>query len=636
MCKLFLISILLTLGLSWASIAVAETDFSFERKLVPTDQGEDVKRLQELLKSQGVCDWCTATGYFGHWTQVGLLNLQEKYGLATTGVVDEKTRTKLNELLIPLDVKLAELKEQIAALLEQLDALKAQEETVPEIQAQVLFSIPLALGMKGEEVRRLQEALAKDPEVYPEGLVTGYFGFLTLAAVTRFQEKYAEDVLAPIGLPAGTGFVGERTLGKLNELYASRTLAKAEPEPLSSEAPQGAKEEAPAPAPLLPPAPDLSAEALAEADTTPPSAITSISSPGFTASSIQLSWTAPGDDGNTGTAASYDVRYVTPGIITNENWATATKVTGEPAPKAAGTLQTMTVSGLVVNTTYYFAIKTVDEASNESSFSSVTSNTTNLFVSPTGGASSSSSLSTSTSSTAPTPSPAPPTPDTTAPAAVTNLTAPNPGPSSIGLSWPAPGDDAYAGTATSYDVRYSTSTITESNWALATQATGEPAPKAGGVRQAMTIAGLAQETTYYFALKTSDEVPNTSSLSNVATAKTVCRTTATGKQTYFVSTQTVPQIMQVDLDPLDVAAGATQTVTVKIRDTNNNAITQVSGTANTDGGTKTFALSRIAGDDLNGTWQGTWSPSAKICGVYFLQITATSATGTSTVQVSIF
>ena len=69
------------------------------------------------------------------------------------------------------------------------------------------------------EVRCLQEFLkAQGPEIYPEGLVTGNFLNLTKAAVIRFQEKYADDILAPWGITEGTGLVGRTTRAKLNEL----------------------------------------------------------------------------------------------------------------------------------------------------------------------------------------------------------------------------------------------------------------------------------------------------------------------------------------------------------------------------------------------------------------------------------
>ncbi|MBZ9573056.1 peptidoglycan-binding protein, partial [Patescibacteria group bacterium] len=62
-----------------------------------------------------------------------------------------------------------------------------------------LFKRNLVSGVKGEDVRELQKCLAQDKEVYPEGEITGYFGEKTKAAVIRFQEKYAQDILTPIG-----------------------------------------------------------------------------------------------------------------------------------------------------------------------------------------------------------------------------------------------------------------------------------------------------------------------------------------------------------------------------------------------------------------------------------------------------
>ena len=80
----------------------------------------------------------------------------------------------------------------------------------------------LYFGLTSQEVRCLQHFLkSQDPEIYPQGLLTGYFGHLTEAAVIRFQERYAEEILTPINLEKGTGFVGEMTREKINELISS-------------------------------------------------------------------------------------------------------------------------------------------------------------------------------------------------------------------------------------------------------------------------------------------------------------------------------------------------------------------------------------------------------------------------------
>ncbi len=231
---------------------------------------------------------------------------------------------------------------------------------------------------------------------------------------------------------------------------------------------------------------DLSFVMTPPSDTTAPAAVSNLATSSPTASSITLTWTAPGDDGSTGTATTYDIRYSTSAINAG-NWASATQVTGEPAPQAAGTNQNMTITGLAADTTYYFAIETADEVPNWSALSNV----------PTGKTS-----------------------DTVAPAAVSNLATSSPTASSITLSWTAPGDNGSTGTATTYDIRYSTSTINAGNWASATQVTGEPAPLAAGSNQNMTITGLSGDTTYYFAIETADEVPNWSAISNVPSGKT--------------------------------------------------------------------------------------------------------------------
>jgi len=95
-----------------------------------------------------------------------------------------------------------------------------QKNVIKEIPS--LFKSELKQGSRSQEVRDLQKCLANPPaggnDIYPEGEITGYFGPKTKKAVINFQEKYAADILTPIGLKNGTGKVGAMTRKKLNQV----------------------------------------------------------------------------------------------------------------------------------------------------------------------------------------------------------------------------------------------------------------------------------------------------------------------------------------------------------------------------------------------------------------------------------
>lgn len=74
------------------------------------------------------------------------------------------------------------------------------------------FNRQLETGMNGTDVSTLQTFLAEDPTMYPQGLVTGYFGFLTKSAVANFQSRN--------NLPS-VGRVGPATLPVLNFQFAN-------------------------------------------------------------------------------------------------------------------------------------------------------------------------------------------------------------------------------------------------------------------------------------------------------------------------------------------------------------------------------------------------------------------------------
>jgi peptidoglycan hydrolase-like protein with peptidoglycan-binding domain len=57
-----------------------------------------------------------------------------------------------------------------------------------------LFPSTMKKGMTSDAIKDLQNVLKSDPAVYPEGLVTGYFGNLTEEAIKRLQKKYGVPV----------------------------------------------------------------------------------------------------------------------------------------------------------------------------------------------------------------------------------------------------------------------------------------------------------------------------------------------------------------------------------------------------------------------------------------------------------
>jgi peptidoglycan hydrolase-like protein with peptidoglycan-binding domain len=73
----------------------------------------------------------------------------------------------------------------------------------------------LELGMSGSDVSAVQTFLAQDKTLYPQGLVTGYFGFLTKAAVSNFQTRNGIDPVGRIG-PQSLPVFNAQMIGIIN------------------------------------------------------------------------------------------------------------------------------------------------------------------------------------------------------------------------------------------------------------------------------------------------------------------------------------------------------------------------------------------------------------------------------------
>ena len=80
------------------------------------------------------------------------------------------------------------------------------------------FTSNLYYGLENEQVKKLQETLAQDPSLYPEGLTSGYYGSLTTKAIQRFQCKHN---IVCSGSAGGTGYgvFGPKTRKVFGEVY---------------------------------------------------------------------------------------------------------------------------------------------------------------------------------------------------------------------------------------------------------------------------------------------------------------------------------------------------------------------------------------------------------------------------------
>ena len=125
------------------------------------------------------------------------------------------------------EMTVEELQAKIAEITAAIQELQAQlaELNIVEGCSITAFDRHLSQGMSGDDVECLQIVLNSDSATQvaetgagSPGSETDYFGPLTKSAVIKFQNKYADTVLAPWNLTSGTGYVGDTTIDKLNSL----------------------------------------------------------------------------------------------------------------------------------------------------------------------------------------------------------------------------------------------------------------------------------------------------------------------------------------------------------------------------------------------------------------------------------
>ncbi|HYF10029.1 MAG TPA: peptidoglycan-binding protein [Candidatus Paceibacterota bacterium] len=191
----------------------------------------------------------------------------------------------------------------LAAVLFGFSALSAEAQTAP-------FTTQMQVGSRGSQVTLLQQSLASNPNFYPQGLVTGYFGALTRNAVIRFQQFYG---ISPVGR------VGPQTLAKLNQIYGTVSTGD-------------------------------------------------INAPLFLSANVSMSSTTAVVSWTTNEAATGRVYFSTSPLVYTEALVGAPTVSGNSVAtdSISRTSQSVSLSGLSANTTYNFMVVVTDPSGNVS------------------------------------------------------------------------------------------------------------------------------------------------------------------------------------------------------------------------------------------------------------------------------
>ena len=105
-------------------------------------------------------------------------------------------------------------------------------------------------------------------------------------------------------------------------------------------------------------------------DITPPAAIADLAIDSTSEGMVCLSWTAVGDDGNTGTASSYEIHYCTDSANLVD-WSSTSTCFIPSKPSESGSIEKVNINVYCEDLIFYFAIKVKDNEGNISDISNI-------------------------------------------------------------------------------------------------------------------------------------------------------------------------------------------------------------------------------------------------------------------------
>jgi hypothetical protein len=256
----------------------------------------------------------------------------------------------------------------------------------------------------------------------------------------------------------------------------------------------------------------LAASALPPRDDIPPAKIADLSA-GFVApDSVVLNWTAPGNDGMTGTAARYQLKAT--GLASDVTNFTSGVRTDLPAPDPAGAAERFALAVSAPGSRLYFCLRALDAAGNVASPSNVV-----VVLLP---------VSDGTQ--------------------VTTLGAFSAGDSTVVLRWRAPG-----ATLSGYEVRGARAPLDDASWSAAPLQRAH-APAAGAL-DSLKIGGLEPGASWWFAVRAVPAGGAPGPISNVASITVPMTGWLAHRAGLAIAPHTQPSRLPVRLDWQGVPPG---------------------------------------------------------------------------------
>ena len=158
---------------------------------------------------------------------VGLI-IASVFCVSTTALA--MTEQERQALIAQIENQLSQLYQQVAQMQSQQGSTTTSNLSSVPANWCYTFNSNIKYGASGPDVAALHIALQKQGmSISSSEQSSQYFGDYTTTAVNSFQEKYASEILWPLGLTKGTSFVGTSTRAKLNQFYGCAPVVSCTP-----------------------------------------------------------------------------------------------------------------------------------------------------------------------------------------------------------------------------------------------------------------------------------------------------------------------------------------------------------------------------------------------------------------------